>query len=243
MPSSPQKPRQRRTSSTDSVSSALRRETPRNSTPDHRKASFGRSSPISSAFLSSAREADSSSPDSSHVADRLGGFQEGTNGLGNLAEELADVWDDDGEHDPAQSQCGEQVHCAAALPPVTSTWGAGHNEPSVLSDTAHDFPHSRHHKSGFRPAVLDGDSSDSEDANQISTTLEASMTTIDNLVKQESATSGTEQDEVVCRVTDALRKLPSQSGIENGTSRFDFHVLLPPVSFTQLVHRGDSLIC
>ena len=224
MPSSPQKPQQRRTSSTDSVNLALRRETPESSIQGHGKASIGRSSPNPEILLLSGREDDSFGPDRSHVADEFGGFQERTNGLGNLAEELADIWDEDGERDPAQSPCGEQVHSAGALPTVTSTLAGGHDESIALSDTAHDPSGSRHQESGLRPASLDGDGSDSEEASLFSATLEAGMTAVDNLVRQESDRDGTALDDVVCRLTDALRELPSQSGIENGTSRFDIHV-------------------
>lgn len=224
MPSSPQKPQQRRTSSTDSVNLDLRRGVPGNSIQGHRKASIGRSSPNPEILLLSGREDDSFSADRSHVADEFGGFQERTNGLGNLAEELADVWDEDGERDPAQSPCGEQVHSAAALPTVASRLAGGNDESIALSDTAHDSSGSQYQESGLRPASLDGDGSDAEDASLFSATLEAGMTAVDNLVRQESDTDGTALDDVVCRLADALRALPSQSGIENGTSRFDFHV-------------------
>ncbi|MDI1488425.1 MAG: hypothetical protein OHK93_007700 [Ramalina farinacea] len=219
MPSSPQKPQQRRTSSTESVNLALPRGIPGSSIQGQRKASIGRSSPNPEILLLSGREDDSFSADRSHVADEFGGFQERKNGLGNLAEELADAWDEDGERDPAQSP-----HSAAALPTVASTLAEGHDKSIALSDTAHDPSGSRHQESGLRPASLDGDGSDAEDASLFSATLEAGMTAVDNLVRQESGTDGTALDGVVCRLADALRELPSQSGIENGTSRFDFHV-------------------
>ena len=240
MPSSPQKSQQLRTSSTDSVNLALRGGGSWSSVPSHRKASIGRSSPNSDALFWSGREDDSFGADSSHVADDFGGFQETTNGLANLAEELADVWDNDGEREPVQSPCGEQVHSAAVPPTVASTLAAGHDESIAMSDTAHDSSHSRHHGSGLRTAFLDGDGSDSEDANLFSATLEAAMTAVDNLVRQESATNGTALDDVVCRLADGLRELPSQSGIENGTSRFDFHV--PFAAFFRILYLSTAAI-
>ena len=224
MPSSPQKPQQRRPSSTDSVNLALRRGVPGRSIQGHPKASIGRSSPNPELLLLSGREDDSFSDDRSHVADEFEGSQERTDGLGTLAEELADVWDDDGERDPTRNPRGEQVHGTAALPTVTSTMAGGHEESIALSDTAGDPSGSWHQERGLRSASFDGGDSGSEDVSLFSATLEAGMSAVDNLARQKSDTDGTALDDVVCRLADALRALPSQSGIENGTSRFDFHV-------------------
>ena len=65
-----------------------------------------------------------------------------------------------------------------------------------------------------------GENSELEDAAGISSSLEARMATIEGLARRGTETNGSDADGVIKRVADILKDLGSQSGIENGATRY-----------------------
>jgi hypothetical protein len=149
-----------------------------------------------------------------------GGGAAPSNGLGNLADELADAWDDeegddeDGEPDmnfqEVRAEGGEMrdsgvdVHSspvqkpAGLIPPVG---GNGH----------------RRQQSDYDGSDYGGDSD--LDSPGIPPGLAARMDMVESLARRGTENNGTDRDGVVKRVIDGLKDLGVQSGVEGGASR------------------------
>ena len=192
----------------------------------------------------SSQEFDHSSP-----AQNFDGGADG--GLGNLADELGDIWDDDEEmvdgefgdelelpledsnigvavdHDGsagvgsivnvngvrdsgvAMQSSSPSAQSRATLSPQTITKGRKHTRQHSLYDGS-DY----------------GDDSDLEANEGISPALEARMAAIESLARRGIEENGSPNDGVVKRVADGLRDLGSQSGIENGATRYAFGIVV-----------------
>jgi len=189
----------------------------------------------------SSQEFEHSSPAQNHDGGADGG-------LGNLADELGDIWDDDeeeeevvdgefgdelelpldesnigmaGEHDGsagvgsavnvngvrdsgvAMQSSSPSAQSRATLSPQTVTKARKHTRQRSLYDGS-DY----------------GDDSDLESNDGISPALEARLAAIESLARRGIEENGSLNDDVVKRVADQLRDLGSQSGIENGATRY-----------------------
>ncbi|MCJ1243097.1 hypothetical protein MMC30_000294 [Trapelia coarctata] len=208
--------------------------------------SFTSNSPQSTAFtlirpsrsrkssIQSLRTPTTPRPPSSY--DRAEGFSfsneygDAGNGLGSLADELAEAWDEDEEdvsglpeveEDASKGQSQE-----AASPPFNShhDMGAIGLSPSpvlVSKPNGSPVPQKKLRKR-LKDTDYDGsdygDNSDLEESG-ITPQLEARMAVVESLARQGAASTGTEADQVFSRVASHLRDLSSQASVENHTTR------------------------
>ena len=159
------------------------------------------------------------------------------NGLGSLADELADAWDEDEEGDGeeaeelsgVQGQVDGAQETKAGLVAGTDARDSGIDVPSspVLNGskdgavTPSQGPaRPKHRRKTSRYDGSDyGDDSDMESAG-MTATLEARLGTIESLARRGADPSGTDADNVIGRVTSSLKDLGPQSNVENGATRY-----------------------
>ena len=160
------------------------------------------------------------------------------NGLCNLADELAEAFDEDYDnelelgdgvsepiHDRAEAirydQMKENEH-----PPIGNGDQKGHSTSVLLVQQAafdlslnlpkQPFP-ARHTRKNTQ---YDGsDYGDDSDLGVLSPSLEARLAAVEGLVRRGTEANGSDADEIVQRVADSLKDLGSQAGIENGATR------------------------
>lgn len=149
-----------------------------------------------------------------------------SNGLGNLADELADAWDDeegDGEdYDGEESGLHFQVEGGGSQPEGNHDSGVDLMEKTLLSPTnlTPPTPTGRGHRR--QPSEYDGsDYGDSSDLDSpgIPPGLQAKMDLVEGLARRGTENNGSEQDMVVKRVVDGLKDLGGQSGVEGNATR------------------------
>lgn len=153
-------------------------------------------------------------------------------GLGSLADELADAWEEEegGYEDTSGLENGQvdsrnedysdredgYIESGAGTPGRLSP------EDNMLQPnrTKPKNGHSRHkrHESQYDGSDY-GNDSDFEEAPEISPSLEARMAGIESLARRGTEDNGSENDKVIKRAIESLRDLGGQSGIENGASR------------------------
>ena len=210
-----------------------------NNTPSRRHSLNRRSSGYSLMTPRSSQEFEHGSP-----AQGFGGGGDG--GLGNLADELGDVWDEDDEMADGEEfgdeleelEDHENIGVALEHDGTAGIGGAvnanevGDNRvavtfssPSTDSRTTlspHTAAKGRHHRR--QRSLYDGsdygDSSDLEANEGISPALEARMAAVESLARRGTEENGSAVDGVVKRVVDQLRDLGSQIGLENGATRY-----------------------
>jgi hypothetical protein len=180
-------------------------------------------------------------------------------GLGNLADELGDVWSEDdegadGEYaDEAQyEEEGEANGIGMALDHDGSL-GLGNGTPhlvngvrdsgvamvgsspepgskTTLSPQTAKQNGRRHQRTRSLYDGSDyGDESDLEVNEGISAGLESRMAAVESLARRGLEQNGSPSDQVVQRVVERLKDLGSQTGIENGATRY---VATSPATFT-----------
>lgn len=158
-------------------------------------------------------------------------------GLGNLADELADAWeeDEDGygyasgqEMSRAGSQQLGQSDGEDAY--LQSVRGMRTRSPSVSPERESLHPsrnknrtnHLRQHRR--QESQYDGSDygpdSDFDEAADMSPALENQMAEIESLVRRGIENNGSENDRVIQRTVDSLKDLGGQSGIENSAMRY-----------------------
>lgn len=146
---------------------------------------------------------------------------ESGNGLGNLADELADAWDDEEleaedeepEMDfrpPTEGEGTRDIGVGITGPPQTTP------RPVSLTPSLNG----RHH----RRKGSEYDGSDYGDDSDLDTAgmplgLLAKIDMVEHLARTCSERNGTDTDDVVKRAVDRLRDLGSQSGVEGGATR------------------------
>ena len=163
-----------------------------------------------------------------------------TNSLGNLADELADAFDEednDDEHglrdgaseglyDRAEivrhDQLKENVH-----PVFGNDVQHGHTTPisparQATSELSLSLPEQssrrrRTQKKSQNDGSGSGDDTDMDVTH--SPVLEARLAAVGSLARQGPKANGSDADEIVQRVADALKDLGSQAGVENGATR------------------------
>ena len=149
---------------------------------------------------------------------------EESNGLGNLADELAGAFDEDGEIEGYAEEIpsdlpGHSIMNGHASGPATSIPIASPERSSSppkhrgQSRKKHKRHTSRYDGSDY------GSESDLEGAEGISPGLEARMAAIEHLARRGLEANGSDSDDVVPRLVIHLKELSPQSNIENNTSR------------------------
>ena len=163
------------------------------------------------------------------------------NSLGNLADELADAFDEEedyneehrfragasgGLYDLAEiirhDQLKENVHpvfgnglqhghTTSISPARQGTSELSLSPPEQSSRRRHTRKNSQNDGSGS------GDDTDMDVTH--SPVLEARLAAVESLARQGPKANGSDADEIVQRVADALKDLGSQAGVENGATR------------------------
>lgn len=157
----------------------------------------------------------------------FGGILNQGNGLGNLADELAEIWDDDGPGEPEEGgletkvdgmdaiQNGEDscnVDASVKTSPILRNPSSPPSSPTKRrSRPKHRRQFSRYGETDY------GSGCDAEGDKD--TPLSAQMVDIESLARQGMEASGSEPDPTVQRVANSLRDLGSQAHLENGATR------------------------
>lgn len=153
-----------------------------------------------------------------------------SNGLGSLADELADAWgedEDDEEPDMNFQEAGQEEE-----------EGDEEREGDVVRENGMDVSSSRAHQEAPKPASLaapssgrhhqrrpsDYDGSDYGGSSDMDSPgmppgLVSRMDMVESLARRGTESTGGEQDNVVKRVVDGLKDLGGQSGVEGGATR------------------------
>ncbi|KAL6715730.1 hypothetical protein ACLMJK_006691 [Lecanora helva] len=158
------------------------------------------------------------------------GESETPNGLGNLADELAEAFDEAdegelGEEVPSNGYDGGEVQedsqpmskNGETISPLPKPL-----EERSLSPSGKPSRSKNHHHHRQKPQYDGsdyGDDSDLEPVDGISPALEARLAAIDSLTRQGTDSNGSDSDNDIRRVVEHLKDLGSQSHIENGASR------------------------
>ena len=153
---------------------------------------------------------------------------EPSSGLGNLADELAEAFDEgeEGEEGVEVTQNGyddnePEVEGHRLLQNHESK--SQKSQPSKersLSPPKKSMRSKRHQRQNSQYDGSDyGDESDLECVDGISPSLEARMAAIEALARRGTECNGSDHDDVVCRLVEGLKDLGSQSHIENSASR------------------------
>jgi hypothetical protein len=160
--------------------------------------------------------------------------------LGNLADELADAWDDeegdeeDGEPDMNFQEAGEEGEGeptrdsgvdVAGSPVETPLKSANLTPPTATGGRGH-----RRQPSEYDGSDYGGDSD--MDSPGMPPGLVARMDMVESLARRGTENNGTDRDCVVKRVIEGLKDLGGQSGVEGATTRF---VPTPPYICTHII--------
>ena len=153
---------------------------------------------------------------------------ESSNGLGNLADELAEAFEEEEEepgeevselqYDGAGSKANgypafQSARIPISPPPPQPTRELSLSPPKHTSRSKHRQKASQYDGSDY------GSESDLEGADAISPSLEARMAAIESLARRGTEVNGSDTDDVVKRISNCLKDLGSQAGVENGASR------------------------
>lgn len=162
----------------------------------------------------------------------------GGGGLGSLADELANAWDEDGDGEgedgapeinddsPVGQHFGGNGHEYESLHGlgIGESTGDSENESDAESGrlrpprqkTTSNHQRHRRHESLYDGSDY-GNDSDFEDPGDLPPGLEARMAGLDTLVRDSQAIN----DELIDRFIHGLRDLGGQAGIENNTTRYE----------------------
>lgn len=252
MPSSPPTPTRRRTSSSTAGHLSSPSASPQSIDPSPKR-------PFSNQRSSQYSLASPSTPRALHSHDRSGYF-ESSNGsddlinsssaisLGNLADELADAFDEeeeeeegeednDEEHGHGETASGSLYDRAEGIRhgqlkenvhPISSNGVA--NGPAIpISPVRQDIsdltlsPLKQFSRPRHSRKTSQYDRSDSGDDSDLEVShcpvLEARLADVGSLARQDTHVSGSDADEIVQRLADSLKDLGSQAGVENAATR------------------------
>lgn len=153
-----------------------------------------------------------------------GGAAAASNGLGNLADELADAWDDgEGDEDDEEPDMNFQeggdeggVTRDSGVD-VTSSPVQAQSKLSNLTPPTATRGH-RRQTSEYDGSDYGGDSD--LDSPGITPGLQSRMDMVESLARRGTENNGTDRDGVVNRVIEGLKDLGGQSGVEGGATRF-----------------------
>ncbi|CAO2657317.1 Nn.00g034430.m01.CDS01 [Neocucurbitaria sp. VM-36] len=222
-------------------------------TPSRRQSLNRRSSGYSPITPRSSHEFEHGSP-----AQHFDGGGDG-NGLGNLADELGEIWDDD-EEEGIDGEFGEELdmpqdelaNIGTAIEHDGSSWvdnavnlngvrdsgvAMQSSSPARLSPEAAAKSRKHTRQRSLYDGSDYGEDSDFENEG-ISPALESRMAAVESLARRGMEENGSASDQVVKRVTEQLRDLGSQIAIENGATRLKTaHDALT----THLTHQSRTL--
>lgn len=163
------------------------------------------------------------------------------NELGNLADELAEAWDEEGEADVNEGLPGthvderelvcdgnigtleelqhehrKKISIDAGFPAAPSS-----AEPSttLLSPQKPSTRLNHRRQNSHYDGSEYGDESDFEDTTGISPSLEARMAAVESLARRGTESNGSDADMIVQRVAESLKDLGPQSGLEQSATR------------------------
>lgn len=193
--SSPQTPRHSRHSSTmDAYPES----------PQNRRQSNDPASPYRNSF---------NQQDTLDLSELGSGGGAGGNGMGNLADELADAFSESGEENDFDEPGDGTGEVDASEPNAN-------NATEISEDGSLSLPHRDRRNHRKKESAYDGSEYGSEsdlDSSGLPPNLVARIDGIDSLARRGTESYG--QDDVVKRVTEALRDLGSQSNVEGNASR------------------------
>jgi hypothetical protein len=137
--------------------------------------------------------------------------------LGNLADELADAWDEDEEEEVDMNF----QDAGKVLGGETRDSGVDVNSSPVRRQEKLAPPTSNgHRRKGSEYDGSDyGEDSDLDSPGALPPGLVARMDQVESLVRRGVENNGSERDAVVQRVIEGLRDLGGQSNVESGTTR------------------------
>ena len=168
----------------------------------------------------------------------FGSTAESGNGLGSLADELAEAYSDEEGGEPEEGLSGDQIDGVGCFSngyrEQEDERRFGHGEaqhngilapsiPGSTSDTVtpKQSTSSKHRRKQSRyNHSIDSDDSDVEKTEGIPPSLEARIVAIETSAREGTATNDSEADTIIPRVAESLKDLGSQSGIESGTARY-----------------------
>ena len=154
-----------------------------------------------------------------------GGPAAASNGLGNLADELADAWDD-GEGDEDENE--PDMDFQEGVGPSGSTRHGGADitsSPAQAVSTSEILTPPTLTTRGHRRQNCEYDGSDYGEDSDLDSPgmppgLQSRMDMVESLARRGTESNGTDSDGVVKRVIEGLKDLGGQSGVEGGASRF-----------------------
>jgi hypothetical protein len=153
-----------------------------------------------------------------------GGPAAASNGLGNLADELADAWDDgEGEDDDEEPEMNFQEGAEEGGVTRDSGVDVASSPVQAESKPTNLTPHTITRGHRREPSEYDGSDygGDSDlDSPGIPPGLQLRMDMVESLARRGTENNGTDRDGVVNRVIEGLKDLGGQSGVEGGATRF-----------------------
>jgi hypothetical protein len=166
----------------------------------------------------------------------FGGIPNEDDGLGNLADELAEAWDEDIHGEPEEEGLRAQVDGTAPVHDgqldlskrlgdssdinttaelmTQSTWATSSDPSSPTKRRSRP----KHHRQFSRDGESDHGNNSSADGNMDSP-LVARMTAIEILACEGREAIGNGEDSIIERFANSLKDLGSQTGLENGATR------------------------
>lgn len=173
----------------------------------------------------------SSHGDREFGADVNGFGSGGGGGLGSLADELGEEeWDEEGEEydgggdsldfTPGEGAAAKEGPAHARKESQSVETDPSSHASATLSPVSARNGKRRHRRDNSRYDGSDyGDDSDFELSDAISPGLEARMAAVEGLARRGLEENGSSTDGVVARVTEELKDLGSQAGVESGATR------------------------
>lgn len=146
----------------------------------------------------------------------------GHNGMGNLADELADAFSDFGDEEEADVNGDEEEGADGIGSAASGDDDGGGGHPTGPRDASLGIPSPRRKNHQRTGSAYDGSEYGSEsdlDSSGIPPSFVAKVDAIESLVRRGTGNYGGPTDDVVQRVTESLRDLGSQSTVEGSASR------------------------
>ena len=232
VPASPQTPKRRRKSSLDPQNTSASPQSiltgSRRSSVNRRGSQYSIESPATQRLATSHEW-----PGTNGISSFVEGSESG--GLGNLADELAEAFDEDEE--PLQEALSESQTAQLGNSVEILSRQKYHRDPSVTmpSPSSLSAPHSpispprwetraKHQrmKSQYDGSQY-GNDGGLEPIDGVSPGLDLQLADIETFTQRGSEANGSDMDQVIQLFADCLTGLPSQSRVENGVSRYASH--------------------
>jgi hypothetical protein len=163
------------------------------------------------------------------LADELGGWSGDEEG-DEFAEDEDEPFEATIEHERDSG-----IDVASSPPHVGPQQSTSAGSTKLLSPTSTASETARRRR-GTGNASYDGSEygseSDLEQTELVSATLEARLSVVEALARRGMEENGSEGDRVVSRVTESLKDLGGQSGIESGATRYEFSTISLKLSVT-----------